>query len=376
MKIAVNCWVLRNKQLDGIGNFTIETLRPLISAHPEIDFMILCDANFTEDYFDFSNVKKYPIFPALRHPVLYLYYLEVALTRFLKKHKPDLCIGMDGFLSLSSKIPQLPIIYDLNFEHYPADLPFRNRVYFRTFFRRFALKAERIATISEYSKNDISNLYHVPLAKIDNVSCGIKDKFKPLDERTKDEVKSKYTGGEEYFFFIGSMHPRKNIPRLLQAFKIFKKNSQAKTKLLLAGHLFWDTGDIKTELDRHTYKSDIIFIGRVGDEVLGLLLGASVCLTYIPTFEGFGLPIAEAFQAGVPVICSNTSSMPEVAGEAAIIVDPVNIQDISAAMERITRDEILRAELIRKGHERRRLFSWERTAGLLYESILKCKKDR
>ena len=135
MKITVNCWILRNKQLDGIGNFTIETLRPLIAAHPEIEFQILCDKNFTEDYFDFPNTTKHRIFPALRHPVLYVLYMEIVVGHFLRKHKPDLFLGMDGFLCLNSRTKQLPVIYDLNFEHYPKDLPFRNRFYFRTFFK-------------------------------------------------------------------------------------------------------------------------------------------------------------------------------------------------------------------------------------------------
>lgn len=374
MKIAVNCWVLRNKQLDGIGNFTIEVLKPLISAHPEIQFLILCDKNFTENYFEFPNVTLHPIFPALRHPLLYIFFLEVVLARFLKKYKPDLCLSMDGFLSLSSSIPQLPIIYDLNFEHYPADLPFRNRIYFRTFFKKFAKKATRIATISNYSKNDISSLYHVDPSKIDNVSCGVKDTFKPLGMLSKAAVKKTYSSGEEYFFFVGSMHPRKNIPRLLKAFDIYKNNTNAKTKLILAGHLFWDTGSIREELEKLVHKNDIIFVGRLGDEVLGMILGASLCLTYVPTFEGFGLPIAEAFQAGVPVICSNTSSMPEVAGDAAILVDPFDVNAIASAMEKINSDELLREELVYYGHSRKKLFSWEKTAGLLFESIMKALK--
>ena len=134
MKIAINCWVLRNKQTDGIGYFTINAISRLIKTHPEVHFQILCDKNFTEDYFDFENVSKHPIFPALRHPVLYVYYLELIVSRFLKKHKPDLFLSMDGFLSLASSCKQMPVIYDINFEHKPEDLKLKNRLYFRFFF--------------------------------------------------------------------------------------------------------------------------------------------------------------------------------------------------------------------------------------------------
>ncbi|MEP6712403.1 MAG: glycosyltransferase family 1 protein [Ferruginibacter sp.] len=371
MKIAVNCWILRNKQIDGIGNFTIETLKPLIKEHPEIEFQILCDKNFTEDYFDFPNVTKHRIFPALRHPLLYVFYMEIVLGFFLRKHKPDLFLGMDGFLCLNTSTKQLPVIYDLNFEHYPQDLPFRNRIYFRTFFKRFAKKAERIATISEYSKEDIVKMYGIEHGKIDNVSCGIKDKFFPLSREKKEQIKTEYSAGEEYFFFVGSMHPRKNIIRLFQAFDIFKKQTQSRFKLILAGHILWDDNNIKAVLDSLEYKTDVIFTGRIADEQLNELLGSAYCLSFVPVFEGFGLPIVEAFQAGVPVICSNVTSMPEVAGDAALQVDPFNIDAIAWAMKTIYDNPALRELLIEKGHLQKAKFTWQKTAALMYESIIK-----
>src|ERR1700712_1943452 len=121
MKIAINCWLLRNKQLDGMGYFTINTISRLIQQHPEVHFQILCDKNFTENYFDYGNASLHYVFPALRHPLLYIYYLEVVVTNFLRKNKPDIFVSADGFLSLSSRAKQLSIIYDINFEHFPKD---------------------------------------------------------------------------------------------------------------------------------------------------------------------------------------------------------------------------------------------------------------
>ena len=115
MTIAINCWILRNKKLDGIGYFTVNTVANLIRQHPEIQFQILCDKKFTEDYFDFPNVTKHKIFPALRHPILYVIYMELVLPFFLRKHKPDLMVSMDSFLSLLSCCKQIPVIYDINF---------------------------------------------------------------------------------------------------------------------------------------------------------------------------------------------------------------------------------------------------------------------
>ena len=374
MKIAVNCWILRNKKIDGIGNFTIETLRPLIIAHPEIEFQILCDKNFTEDYFDFPNAKKFHIFPPYRHPVLYLFFMEIVVGFFLKKHKPDLFLSMEGFLCLSTKCKQLPIIYDLNFEHQPQDLPFRNRIYFRTFYPKFARKATRIVTISEYSKNDIADTYKIPLNKIDNVSCGVKENFSLLEEKLKQITRDRYTKGAEYFFFIGSMHPRKNIVRLLEAFELFKNKSNAPLKLVLAGNIFWGDETVQAVISKMTAKNDIVFTGRISDDELVDLLGTAFALTFVPTFEGFGLPIVEAFQSDVPVICSNTTSMPEVAGNAALLVDPFSVEDIAEKMTRLWNDKILRIELIEKGQLQKNLFTWKRTAELLYKSIQNCVK--
>ncbi len=375
MIIAVNCWILRNKQLDGIGNFTVETIKRLIENNPKDHFLIMCDKNFDADYFNFPNASLHKIFPPYRHPVLYFLYMETTVRQFLKKHKPAVFLSMDGFLSLSSSIKQVPVIYDLNFEHFPKDLKFRNRIYYRTFFKRFAKKASRIATISEYSKSDIISRYGINKDSIDNVSCGIKEKFIPLSISEIDVTRNKFSKGEPYFFFVGSMHPRKNIIRLINAFILFKKQNDSSAKLVLTGPI-WDDSQIKGLMKEIDFKDEIIFTGRVSDEELKHLLGSALALCFVPTFEGFGLPIVEAFQAGVPVICSNVTSMPEVAGDAALLVNPFNIESISVAMTKIYVDEDLRKELIILGHARQRLFSWDKTAELLYECLLtvvKCK---
>lgn len=371
MKIAINTWILRNKKLDGIGYLTVNTISKLIQQHPEVTFQILCDKGFTENYFDFPNVTKHKIFPALRHPVLYVFFMEVVVTWFLKNHKPNLFLSMDGYLSLLSSTKQLPVICDINFEHKPEDLPFRNRVYFTTFFKRFAKKGVRIATISEYSKQDIADFYKIDINKIDNISCGIDAKFNPIGEAQKIEVRNKWSDGKEYFFFLGSMHPRKNIKRLIEAFIQFKEATKSDFKLLLGGSILWQASDFKEAYENSNLKDDIIFLGRLNDVDLNNVLGAAYCLSFAPIFEGFGLPIVEAMQAGVPVICSNTSSMPEVAGSAALLFDPFNTSEIADAMKKIYADNDLRLQLIEAGHQQKQLFSWDKTAQLLWQSITK-----
>ena len=375
VKIVFNCWLLRNRQLDGIGNFTVQVLQNIIQNHPGQQFDLLVDKKFVNEYFDYPNVKLHRIFPALRHPLLYIFFLEIRLPLYLKKLKPSLLVSMDGFLSLSSKTKQVPVIYDLNFEHYPENLPWRNRAYYRYFFPKFVRIAKQIITISEYSKTDIIKTYHTPSDKIDNVYCGISSYFSPCTEIERNQTKQKYTYGTEYFFFAGTMHPRKNIIRLIQAFIEFKKNTVSDFKLVLAGHIMWDDNSIKEIVESNSVKEDIILVGRVSNEQLRLLLGSAWSLVFVPVFEGFGLPIVEAWQCGIAVICSNVTSMPEVAGDAAIVVDPFNIEEIATAMQKIT-DSSVRGYYINKGQKRKNLFSWSRTASLFWDSIHQTIKDK
>ena len=372
MTIAINCWVLRNKQIDGIGYFTINTLQRIISNHPDVSFIILCDKNFTEPYFDFKNVTIRKVFPPYRHPLLYIFYIEFMLPFILWRIKPDVFLSAEGFLSLLSSCKQVPLIYDLNFEHYPQNLDFKNRLYFRFFFKRFARKATRIATISEYSKTDIVQLYKIAPEKIDNVSCGINSNFYVLSEAERLQARTKYSAGIPYFFFVGSMHPRKNMLRLLQAFNIFKKQSGCNIKLVIAGAMVWNQSEIFEIYEASPYKNDIHFTGRLSDDELKQALGAAYALTFVPIFEGFGLPVVEAFEAGVPVLAANATSLPEVAGNAAIYADPFDIADIAAGMNKLYENKYgLCAALIQKGFEQKKLFSWDRTAVLLWDTIQK-----
>jgi len=371
-KIVFNCWLLRNRHLDGIGNFTVQVLKKMIEDHPEQQFDLLVDKKFVNEYFNYTNVVLHRIFPAFRHPILYVFFLEVWLPLFLLKIKPDLIVSMDGFLSLSSRTKQLPVIYDLNFEHYPENLPWRNRVYYRSFFPRFARKARHIVTISEYSKMDIVKTYNVDENKIDNVSCGISDYFFPCTEAEKIGIKQKYAGGSEYFFFVGTMHPRKNILRLIQAFDAFKTSNKNTLKLVLAGNIMWDDNSIKTVVENSFVKNDIVLAGRVNNEELRLLTGSSWCLVFVPIFEGFGLPPVEAMQCEVPVIASNITSIPEIVGDAALLVNPYNIEEIKDAMLAIYNNHSLRQALIQKGNIRKQQFTWANTAKAFWDSIQKC----
>jgi glycosyltransferase involved in cell wall biosynthesis len=370
--IAVNCWILRNKHLDGIGYFTVNTISRIIKDHPDTDFLIMCDRNFNEDYFDFPNTARHKIFPAFRHPLLYVFYMELVVPLFLKKHKPDIFVSVDGFLSLMSNCVQLPVIHDLNFAHYPKDLKLKNRLYYNFFFKRFAKKATRIATVSAFSKNDIIDLYKIPGNKIDIIPNGVNSNFRVLKPEEKITAQKKYSGGVPYFFFVGSIHPRKNMVRLLLAFNEFKKSTGSNFKLVIAGTMLWSRSALLTTYNQSPYKADINFTGRLTDDEITQALGGAYALVFVPVFEGFGIPVVEAFNAGIPVLTSNVTSLPEIAADAAVYADPFDIAAIAAGMRKLYENKDgLCTRLVEKGFIQKQRFSWDNMATLLWKSIEK-----
>ncbi len=370
-KIAVNTRLLLRNKMEGIGFFAFETLSRITRQHPEVDFTFIFDRPWTEEFIFSNNVTPVVAYPQARHPLLWYLYFDWGVPQILNKHKPDLFLSPDGWLSLRTDVKQLPVIHDLNFVHHPEFLPAINRKYYDYFFPRFAKKAARIATVSEYSKQDIAQSYQINPTTIDVVYNGCNSLYHPIEARERERVQLEYTNGATYFLFVGLIHPRKNLVNLFKAFDIFKQSTQNTTKLVLVGEKKWWTDDIRQAYETMHNKADVVFTGRVSNEALQQLLGSALALTYVPYFEGFGIPILEAMSADIPVITANTTSMPEVGGDAVLLADPFNPQSIADQMIKLSQDEALRQLLIEKGRIQRQQFSWDRTAALLWESVEK-----
>jgi len=374
MDIAVNTRLLLKNKLEGIGWFTYESLKRITSQHPEHHFFFLFDRDFSDEFIFSDNITPLVQFPPARHPFLYYAWFEQALPPLLNKLKPDLFLSPDGYLSLRYKGKSMQVIHDLNFEHYPEDLPFLTRWYYRHYFPRYARKAVRIATVSEYSRHDIVEQYHISPDKIDVVYDGANEEYRPLSDKEKEATRQFYTDGKPYFIFIGSLHPRKNLANLFRAFDLFKKSNPSEVQLMIVGAKKWWTAEIDSTYQNMLYSNDVLFTGRLNTEHLRHVLGASLALTYVSYFEGFGIPIVEAFRCGTPVITANVTSMPEVAGDAALLVDPFKPESIAMAMYKVYQYETMREELIRHGHAREEIFTWQNTADRLWESIEKAIK--
>lgn len=371
MKIAVNTRLLRKDAMDGIGWFTYNTLKKITVENPDIEFHFFFDSGIEEEFLFSNNIIPHNLFPPAKHAILNIAWFEWSVKRKLKITNPDLFLSPDGILCLGWSGKQYGVVHDLNFLHMPEVLKYSNWKYYNYIIPKCALKAARIGTVSNYSKNDLVKTLGLNQNKIDVVYSGINSFYQPITTDENQKTRIQFSEGCEYFVFIGTLSPRKNIKKLMEAFEIYKTNSINDHKLLIVGKGMYKEGELLEFKTKLHYSKDIIFTGRQPDEETKRILASAICLVFIPIFEGFGLPPIEAMQCNVPVIASNVTSVPEICGDAALIVDPYNPSEVAEAMSSISINKHFRQELIRKGNIRKDFFSWDKTADLLWESINK-----
>lgn len=371
MRIAINTRFLLQGRLEGIGVFTKEVVSRMVKSHPEIEFFFFFDRAYDESFVFADNVTPIVVQPPARHPVLWYLWFEWAVPYYLKKHKIDHFFSPDSYLSLRTKIPQTVVIHDLAFEHFPEAVSGLVSKFYSYYLPRYAKKAEQIITVSEFTKHDIIEKYGVDASKISVTYNAADSKFKALATADQLAVREKYVDGAPYFLYVGALHPRKNIERLLLAFDQLKKSRECATKLLLVGRKAWGNEEMEAAYEGMTFKDDVVFTGRVSDQELVSIYASAFSLVYVPYFEGFGMPIVEAQACGVPVITSNKSSMPEVLGDAGLLVDPFDVNSITNGLLGMYDDEQLRQSVIKKGKLNLRRFDWQKTADDIFTLILK-----
>ncbi len=374
MRIAINARFLLQGKLEGIGWFTYEICKRLVQQHPEHEFVFFFDRPYDPEFIFGENVTPVVLFPPARHPFLFFAWFEIAVTLALKRYKIDVFFSPDGFTSLSTNVPTLLTIHDLAYAHFPEQIRFMDRKYYQYFMPRFARKAMKLTTVSAFTKQDMVTQLNLPSSKIDVVYNGCRTFFKPLPVFDQAIVKHKYSSDENYFLYVGAIHPRKNVHRLLAAFDDYKKRSGSKTKLLLGGRFAWQVGAVKDAFDQAEHKKDIIFLGYLNIGELHQITASALAMVYVSTFEGFGVPLLEAMHCDVPTITSTTSSMPEVVGDAGICVAPEDVAGITNAMFEIEQNQDLRNTLIERGRLQRQKFSWDISAHQIWELILGLKQ--
>jgi len=298
-------------------------------------------------------------------------WTHLRLSWEMGRHPPDLLFVPAHVLPPIRPRRSLVTVHDLGYRHFPQAHRPLDRLYLDLSTRWNAHAATRILADSEATKADLIGEYGTPASKITVVYPGRDESLRRVDDPAAvSAVKSKYGIAGDYVLYVGTLHPRKNLLRLIEAFSILNSpisNLQSPIsipdlQLVIAGKKGWLYDEIFDRVKSLGLAGRVILTGYVPDADLPALLSGARSFVFPSLHEGFGFPVLEAMSCGVPVICSNSSSLPEVAGDAALLIDPLDTTALAEALARLLADESLRVSLVARGYEQARRFSWERAA--------------
>lgn len=375
MNIAVNTRLLLPNRLEGIGWFAHELLRRIVRNHPEHTFHFFFDRPYDPSFLFAENVVPHVLFPPARHPVLWYWWFEWAVAQKIRVLRPALFFSPEAYLALRSQVPTIMTVHDLSLLHYPQHVGWANRKYVQYFYPRFISRADHIVTVSSYSRKDLIGFFPAAEEKISVVHNGAREEYQPVDSLTQQDTRQRYTNGAPYFLYVGALQPRKNIERLLLAFDQFKAETNAPHQLLLVGRKAWMTAAIEQTYRQLHFRQSVHFLDYQPLEVVAELMAAAHALTYVSLFEGFGIPILEALQSGVPVLTANTTSMPEVAGDAGICVDPLSIPAIVDGLVQLAQEETVYRACQAHTLSQAAKFTWDQSATDLW-AVFQAVRDQ
>lgn len=262
-------------------------------------------------------------------------------------------------------VPVVTTIHDLAFEHHPETFTRRGSWQMKLTVRRTARRAARVATVSEFSREDLLRTYRLPPEKVVVTYNGVEPRFQPIPEDPREAalVRERWGIAGPYILALGSLQPRKNLPRLIRAYgSLRRRYPQLNHQLVIAGRDLWLAGEIHRQVAEEPWARQIVRTGYVPEEALPALYRNADLLVYPSFFEGFGLPPIEAMACGVPVVTSRVGSLPEVCGEAAAWIDPFDEGSIERAMFDVLTSPARQASMRAAGLEQARRFDWQETA--------------
>lgn len=379
MNIGIDLRVLARGTRTGVEEYTINLLSELLPLEPKINFKLFYNA--------YQKVQ-------LNYPWLSLNNVQLKDFRIPNRlffmaaryaHQPKIDKLLGGFdlyfnphfftapLSVGSK--KIITFHDLSFERYPGFFSRRKRLWQRFLMaaQQEAKKADKIIAVSRSTKDDLINLYGLEPGKIRVIYSGVGKQFRPikngsvalkLTAQPTVKLKKKYNLPDRFVLYFGTIEPRKNLIGLIKAFELLKRQGKrgSQIKLVIAGTNGWLYKDILKTAQESKYRRDIIFTGFIEDKDKPYLYNLAELFVYPSFFEGFGFPPLEAMACGLPTIVSHTSSLPEVVGQGALMIDPYNIDELAWAMEMALTDSNLKERLIKKGIAQAKKFSWSKCA--------------
>ena len=300
-------------------------------------------------------------------------WTHLRLAAELRQHPPDRLFVPAHVLPLYCPVPALVTVHDLGYKHYPAaHRPF-DRWYLDWTTRRHTRVARYILADSQATKQDLIDFYQADPQRISVVYLGRDESLTREDDPLIIErTKAKYGVDGDYLFYLGTLHPRKNLVQLIEAFQLAMPQLPLTLKLVIAGQKGWLYDEIFTRVQTLGMTERILLPGYIDDADKPALLSGALAYVFPSLYEGFGLPVLEAMACQTPVLTSNVSSLPEVAGDAALLVDPHSSNDIAAGLVRLTTDTDLRHRLIEQGLRQIEKFSWDKAANQILEILAKC----
>jgi glycosyltransferase involved in cell wall biosynthesis len=341
----------------GIGTYIRNLLRELGKMDQDTEYVILCRPQ------DDAAVRA---FGANFRPVIetagnYSLAEQIRIPWALRRERVDLFHAPHYVLPPLVQCPSVVTIHDCIHLMFPQYLPNRWALaYARTSITQAAKRSTRVLTVSESSKRDIQRFVDIPPGKVDVIYNSYDPRFgiEP-DAETVHRVRERYQLQSEFVLYAGNVKPHKNVERLIEAFHIVRSRGLDQLKLVLIGDDISRYTALRRAVHRHQLHNYVRFLGYVPEETLAVMYRLAGAFVFPSLYEGFGLPPLEAMASGTPVVTSNVSSLPEVAGDAAELVDPYSAEAIAEGMYRVLTDHDLRATLRRRGPEHARQFSWE-----------------
>lgn len=304
--------------------------------------------------------------------------IGLPLTLYTQKQKPDIFFTPSHYAPRFSPVPVAIAVMDVSFLRFPETFAKKDLIQLTQWTNYSIKKASVVFTISEASKNDILSMYSLPDDRVVVTYPGLREIVSLQKEvNGKDMLDQKLGISKDYFLFVGTLQPRKNIERLIHAFSLLKKNNKipSDVTLVIVGKKGWLYEDIIKAPEKYDVADSVRFLEFVKDEDLPQLYKHAIAFVLPSLYEGFGLPVLEAMNYGCPVITSNISSLPEAGGDAALYVDPEHVEDIAEKMESVYRDKALRLDMIEKGKKQVKKFSWdvsaEKTLSVLRKVVIK-----
>lgn len=373
MRIGIEAQRLLRPHKHGMDIVALETIRAL-ADYDEHEFVVFVKPDEDRDGLPHTSNIQVVELPGGPYPV----WEQYALPKAIRQHRIDLLHCTANTAPLRCPVPLVVTLHDIIFLE---NQPLRAGSWYQRFgnqYRRWNVPrivqhCDQIITVSDFERQRIIDHMHLDPTRVVSIWNAVSQQFRVIEDTNQlAEVRAKYNLPHDFIFFLGNTDPKKNVRGVLKALLLLKQRGQLSIPVVISNIPDDALNAILTEIDGQALADDLILCGYIPNYVLPLIYNAATIFLCPSLRESFGLPILEAMACGTPVVTSTTSSMPEVAGEAALLVDPTSAENMASGINLLLKDPTLRYDLRRKGFERAALFSWQETAKKLmdvYEKV-------